>query len=393
MKKTVVLIVLVMFALVWGCKKNTMAPEPGPTPTNTPVTVEDVGESKITDIVITGLTMKIDSNGTVYLAYYDRTNVNNLKIVVKRLSAGGTTWEDLSNGLEVLASSDGTDAFSFELNENGIPFMVIRDAQYSGKATTMKYEGGAWVVLGQRGFSQFEVNKLALSVKGSQVFIAYGNSSDNTSTLKTVKYDSDSNSFTVLCDNDFSNGRVWSVLTCMKDDYPIISSTSYNTTRADVFTYNIASDTWENIGPIDAGSGQSYAKHLFYQNGYLYIYYSDSAELKYILKRYDFSSQTWDRLFDKAIESNVDYKSMIYFKNTFYTGEIWDNFYYSPNIPRIMKYDFSKDEWIAVLDGNDIYWSWEFAMAEYGDYLYYAYERAIYNGCPDNGLYVKKIRQ
>ena len=304
MKKTAFLLVLISFAFVWGCKKNTMSPEPGPTPTNTPVTVEDVGESKITDIDIIGLNMKIDSNGTVYIVYYDREDVNNLKIVVKRLSAGGTTWEDLSNGLEVLGSSGGLESFSFELNENGMPFLVIRDVQYSGKATLMKFEGGAWVVLGNRGFSQFAVYELALSVKGSQAFIAYGNSLDNTSTLKVVKYDSDSNSFTVLCDNDFSNGRAYSLAMCMKDNYPIVAATEWDLGRANVFIYDSSTDSWENIGPVDAGQWGG-AKRLFYMDGYAYIYYADSAEMKYVLKRYDFSSQTWNRLFDKTAESNI----------------------------------------------------------------------------------------
>ena len=87
---------------------------------------------------------------------------------------GGTTpasWQVVgSPGF----SAGRADYTSLAIDGSGVPYVAYQDWGNGGKATVMKYSGGAWATVGSAGFSAGEAAYTSLAIDGCFVTIRNG---------------------------------------------------------------------------------------------------------------------------------------------------------------------------------------------------------------------------
>jgi hypothetical protein len=95
-------------------------------------------------------------DGSPYVAYQDTANSN--RATVMKYSGGA--WSAVGN---VGFSAGQADFLSVAFAPDGTPYAAYRDGANGSKATVMKYSSGAWSVVGSTGFSAGQPDFLSLA--------------------------------------------------------------------------------------------------------------------------------------------------------------------------------------------------------------------------------------
>jgi len=109
------------------------------------------------------------SSYTPYIAYQDGANSN--KSTVKCYSAGA--WSTVPSGGEGF-SSGSADWTCLAMDGSGKPWVAFSDGTSAGKATVMRFDGSAWVVVGNAGFTSGSATFLSFAIDGNGIpYLAY----------------------------------------------------------------------------------------------------------------------------------------------------------------------------------------------------------------------------
>jgi len=386
MKKKLLLLLIPAIAFIssGGCKKPTTAPElPTPTPVNTAVTVENVLDGVFAEGSLNYVKLKIDSAGTLYVAYVD-DSVD--KLTVKRLTQAGTTWETLGGGFVVPGIAYGV---AFELNESGVPYVAFTDNDYSKKATVMKYNnsGNSWEVVGTRGFTPGSAQLKVLSVTGDIPVLAFSDGSCG-GKLTVMRYDASGNSFTALGGGCMTPESLKYAELCIHENSPIVAYGYNNDRTTRIKKFDEDQDTWISMGP-EGFCNSCGVVDFKISNNQIFLLHVTAMEQEAALEleKYNDVAQDWDAAGGFLTKTLFNSKiSLEIFKNTQYASYI-DGYTVGPQKQHILKYNQSESKWEEIFIGPT--WTYILSIAGWGDYLYFAYHRPY----PSEKGYIKRILQ
>jgi len=146
-------------------------------------TWETVGSAKFSSGPAYGLNIAINNNNTLYVVYSD--DGNGLKATAMKFN--GTAWVSVGNANGFSASYAAyTD---IAINNTGTPYVVYRDGGNTLKATVMKFNDGAnaWETVGSAGFSAGNADYTSIAINSSDdLYVAYkdGGNSNKATVMK-----------------------------------------------------------------------------------------------------------------------------------------------------------------------------------------------------------------
>lgn len=116
--------------------------------------------------------IKIDSNGRIYVAYSD--GGDNYKVSVERYE--GSSWDYVG---APTFSSPGVGPVSLALDATGTPYVAYLNSASSSRVSVMKYDGSSWIDVGNPNFSTSSIEEVQLAINPSGIpyvsFIDVGN--------------------------------------------------------------------------------------------------------------------------------------------------------------------------------------------------------------------------
>ncbi len=137
-------------------------------------------------------------SGEPFVAYRDTSNSAKASVRKYRFLVD---WE--YTGSAGISDSTASSISLFVDGATGVPYIAYRDWEASYKTTVMKYEGGSWSAVGQKGFSDGGAEYLSLFIYNSTLYLAYMDVAN--SNKATVKY-FDGSAWQTLGTEGFSAG-------------------------------------------------------------------------------------------------------------------------------------------------------------------------------------------
>ena len=185
-------------------------------------------------------------DGTPYVAYKDYVGTFSQKATVMKYN--GSAWVAVGNPR---FSAGQADWISLAIAPDGTPFIAYQEN--GNKATVMKYNGSAWVTVGSAGFSAYTAayTSLAIAPDGTP-HVAYMDGS--TPTKATVmKYNG--SAWVTVGDAGFSSGSAWHTsLAFGPDGSPYVAYSAGNKQyKASVMKFSNGSWSLVGIDGFSAG--------------------------------------------------------------------------------------------------------------------------------------------
>lgn len=119
----------------------------------------------VTQNIVTALT--IDHNGVPYVAFSDASDSGKMSV----MKFNGAAWVYVGNA--DFSAGGGYD-MSIAIDNNNLPWVAFGDQANNSRATVMKFNGTSWVYVGAAGFSAGTVNNCTINFDGSYTpYIAY----------------------------------------------------------------------------------------------------------------------------------------------------------------------------------------------------------------------------
>ena len=130
------------------------------------------------------ISLSMDSNDTLYLAYAEGAN-NNKATVMK---FNGTDWVNVGTAGFSAGSASG---LSLAIDGNDMPYIAYEDGANSNRVTVMMFNGANWVNVGPAGFATGGTNleRVSLSLDGNNIaYVAFAEA-NNSNRVNVMKFD------------------------------------------------------------------------------------------------------------------------------------------------------------------------------------------------------------
>ena len=255
-------------------------------------------------------------NGTPYVAYGDASNSDKATV----MKYNGSAWEPVGD----LGFSAGEVGYTSLYVYNGTPYVAYQDGANSYKATVMKYNGSAWETVGSAGFSDSYVYDTSLYVDNGTPYVAYQDwgGGDHVFSKKATVKKFDGSAWVNVGEARFSAGEANYTSLSVDGGTPYVAyRDSFNSNGATVMKYN--GSAWVNVGAPGFSAGQADYTSLYVYNGTPYVAYNDGVEGgKATVMKYNGSA--WETVGDTGFSAGaVNYPSLYVYDGTPYVA--YDN--------------------------------------------------------------------
>ena len=233
------------------------------------------------------------SDGVPYVAY------DNYDGMLSVMSNNGGEWSYLG---DPNFATVGSIALSVD---NGTVYVAFEDMDYEGRISVKKYSNG-WEYVGTPGFSTDKgVIAMDMFARDGNVYVVYR---DHSFDLKATVMKFDGEAWSVVGNPGFSGGTYdsYNGITVI-DGQPYVIAWNSN---AQATVYTFAGTSWETVGGEAVSSGQGIYSSIYSSNeGDLYIAYSDGGlEKKVFLKKYN--NGAWESVGDAVSLLSGEYVSI-----------------------------------------------------------------------------------
>jgi uncharacterized repeat protein (TIGR02543 family) len=206
-------------------------------------------------------------NGTPYVAYQDWSGIDHIsskKVTVKKFD--GSAWVTVGEARFSAGEADYTSLYMY----NGTPYVAYRDAANSYKATVMKYTGSAWEAVGSAGLSAGIANYTSLYVYNGTPYVAYEDG-DNGSKATVMQYNG--SAWETVGSAGFSAGQSNYTSLFVYDGTPYVAFEDVDSQKVTVMQYD--GSTWETVGSAGFSAGDAWYASLYVYDGTPYVAYKD----------------------------------------------------------------------------------------------------------------------
>ena len=217
--------------------------------------------------------LAISPSGTPYVVYRDTATFK--PTVMQYTGLGATGWELVG----ATGFSAGYSQYYSRLvfAPDGTPYLAYRDTNYGGKATVMKFDGNAWVVVGTAGFSADTANdkSMAIAPDGTP-YIAYQDFFGGVGEVTVMKFTSGVWSLVGAVRFSAGTGAAESLKFAPDGTLYVAYEDFGNGSRATVMKFN--GTAWVVVGtPGFSADSAGFTSLTFTPDGTPYVAYEDGA--------------------------------------------------------------------------------------------------------------------
>ena len=235
---------------------------------------ETVGSEGFSGSYIFYTDIAINSNGTPYVVYSSGGSIN--KPTVKKFD--GNDWVTVGNPA---FSTSYVGSTCIAINSNDIIYVGYSDGGSSDKATVMSFNDGAniWAVVGIAGFSTGDVYSPSIAINNTDTpYVVY---SDDGNSLKATAMKFNGTAWVPV-----GNANGFSVSYTAFTDIAISSNgilyvvyrDAGNSLKATVMKFNEGANVWETVGSAGFSAGQAnYTSISINSSGKPYVVYQDGG--------------------------------------------------------------------------------------------------------------------
>lgn len=218
--------------------------------------------------------------GEPYVAFVDYGN--SFKATVMKLPSGSSTWVNVGNAGFTPANADHT---SLAFNSSGEPYVAFGDGAQGGRASVMKYTGGAWQYVGSAGFSAAIAGFtcLAFNLSTNTPYVAFKDHYYPPAKVTVMKYTGGSGSgWANVGSPGFSQAEVYNPSLAFNpvSNEPYLAYVDYlnSTSLYQAMVKRFDGTAWTDVGtnPICTGNVE-YTRLVFNQGGEPYVGFIDGA--------------------------------------------------------------------------------------------------------------------
>jgi len=262
-------------------------------------TWENVGLPRFTEYS-QYISMAIDNNDILYVAYRDSA-ANSSKLTVMKFN--GTSWELVGSK----AFSQGQVKYvSLKIDGNGTPYVAFQDEWNSYKVTVMKFNGTIWENVGTPGFTQYS-RYVSLAINSSNTPYVAFQDTDNQNKTSVMKFNGTTWENVGAAAFSHYTSKHQSIA-FDSNDVPYVA---YYALRANVMKFN--GTTWENVGSQDFANSAISIRHInlvIDNKDDFYIAFQEN-QVSYKSNVMKFDGTNWNYLGSKNFTSGVsEYQSL-----------------------------------------------------------------------------------
>lgn len=218
------------------------------------------------------ISLAIDSNDKLYVAYQDDANGD--KTSVMAFNTVNSTWETVGS----LGFSSGVALFqSLAINNADVPYVSYRDAANANKITVKSFNGSNWIDVGSAGFSATTVAYTSITFNSSdEPYVAFKDYEAITTIHKerTSVMKFNGSTWEYVGSKQFSTGKdSYQQIVIDNTDKPyVIFRDGGNANKTTVMEYSASS--WSNVGSAGFSTNSaSYQSIDIDNNGTPYVTY------------------------------------------------------------------------------------------------------------------------
>jgi len=206
-------------------------------------------------------------NETPYVAFSDAANGNKASV----MKFDGSAWVNVGQAGFTQARSD---VISID-TDNGVPWVALEDVMLNSKITVMKFDGGNWSTVGKPGFNSGGMtNVIHLDVENGTPFAAYR---DYGASYKASVMKFDGNNWVSLGQQGFSGGTydAYSGLAV----YGGVPHVAAWDSEGKATVYKFSGSAWDALGNRNFSTGQaSYLNIKFSSTGTPFVVFKDAGK-------------------------------------------------------------------------------------------------------------------
>jgi hypothetical protein len=205
-------------------------------------------------------------------------------------AARGQVWEPLGPDDSNWPYTGGINYLSSAISNQGLPYVIYMDRGVGDKASCRKFQGGKWVDVGQRGFSEGTVRFTSITIKDNGIpFVVYQENNQKATVKKFI-----SGNWVNVGEPGFTETYALNTSIVVDDNGTpyVVYIDGFGPMDGAVSVKKFTTGQWTTVGLRQFSAGRAEAPSMAIdKNGTPYVVYQDwTANYKTVVKKFTGSS-------------------------------------------------------------------------------------------------------